>query len=108
LEGKCLDDVVERVKNFVTELTHDIAKIKSFGNLVQDFEAEEQALEKLAIILSGIKQQAPSNHGRAIAALEVINDSDKLVASADELGDNLINLKQALVQIQYKPHSEEF
>ena len=108
LEGKYLGDVVERVKNFVTELTHDIAKIKSFSNLVQDFEAEEQGLEKLANVLSALKQQAPSNHGRAMAALEVIDETDKLVASAAELDDNLTNLKQALVQIQYTPNSEEF
>jgi methyl-accepting chemotaxis protein len=107
-EHKHLDEIVDRLNNFVTELNKNLIKIKSYGSMVRDFEAEEQILEKLASILADLKQQSPSNRGRAMAALEVIIDSDKLVASADELADNLTDLKQILAQIQYEPNSEEF
>ncbi|HBF37979.1 MAG TPA: hypothetical protein DDW50_11725 [Firmicutes bacterium] len=106
-EGKYLDDVFERVQNFNRQLTDDLDKIKGYGTLIKDFEVEEQTLESIATVLSKLKEQSPVSRGRATAALEVIVESDKMVASVDELADNLTELRKNLAQIQYQPNLEE-
>jgi methyl-accepting chemotaxis protein len=105
-EGKYLNEIFVRIHNFISQLTGDLEKIKGYGLLIKEFESEEKALEKAAYTLAELKEQSPVNHGRAVAALKVITESDKLVESADQLGDNLTELRRNLAQIQYKQDLE--
>jgi methyl-accepting chemotaxis protein len=105
-ENKYLDEVFELLNSFNRKISDNLAKIKDYELLIQDFENEEQTLEKIAAVLADLKQQSPVNRSRAMAALDVIIESDKLVASADELADNLTALKQNLAQLQYRGSEE--
>jgi methyl-accepting chemotaxis protein len=105
-ENRYLDEVVERISYFINDLTQEMAKIEGYSQLIRDFELEEQSLEKLADIIAELKAKSPQNRGRAMAALEVIVESDKLVASADDLTDNLDELKRNLTKIRYTADPE--
>ncbi len=106
-ESKCLDDIQERIQGFILSLTNDLEQIKGYGTLINEYEAEEQTLENIAAVLSRLKDQSPVSRGKAAAALEVIVDSDKLIASVDELADNLPELRRNLAQIKHQSNWEE-
>ncbi len=106
-EAQNIDDVVEQLKRLTASFSENLAKINSYGNLVHDFEKEEQVLENLTTILADLSRQAPGNHGRAMAALDIITDSEKLAISADELDVILFHLLTSLEQIKYQPYLEE-
>ncbi len=106
-ESKYLDDIQERIQGFILSLTNDLEKIKGYGTLINEYELEEQTLENIAAVLSRLKDQSPVNRGKAAAALEVIVESDKLIASVDELADNLPELRRNLAQIKHQSYLEE-
>jgi methyl-accepting chemotaxis protein len=106
-ESKYLDDIYERIQNFILQLSNDLERIKGYGSVVNEYEVEEQTLENIASILSGLKEQSPVSRGKASAAIEVIVESDKLVAAVSELADNLSELQENLAQIKYQSNLEE-
>ncbi len=106
-ESKYLDDIQERIQGFMGSLTNDLEKIKGYGALINEYEVEEQTLKNIAAVLSRLKDQSPVNRGKAAAALEVIVESDKVIASVDELADNLPELRRNLSQIKHQSYLEE-
>ncbi|MGE5581982.1 MAG: methyl-accepting chemotaxis protein [Bacillota bacterium] len=107
LEKKNLDELLTPLRNYGDSFLNYLHQLNGYVYLVEKLESKGQSIEKSIANLNSLKDQGPENYHRTMAALDVIIETDKLVASAGELDDQIEELKQRLSKIYYKPVLEE-
>ena len=92
----CLETIKDKLNTFGTTIDPLHEEIGQHGTQIKSFIAVERSLGELTSLLAELNQQSPTNHGKAISALEVIRKTEDLSQSVNRLGEMLDELNLAI------------